>query len=151
MSRRASLAHRLKYVTMVVALLAGLALIVYLQHITPPQSAAAAGYSSSAFIVIDGDTIRSPAGVKYRLMGFDAPETYQARCDEELQLGLKAKARMEQLIASGTARLIEHRLDKYGRTLAELTIDGNDVAETMISEGLARPYHGERRQGWCGG
>jgi micrococcal nuclease len=75
---------------------------------------------------------------------------FSARCDSELQLGLKAKARLEQLIASGTARIIESgRLDKYGRTLATLTVNGEDVAAAMIGEGLARPYHGERRQGWC--
>ena len=63
---------------------------------------------------------------------------------------MKAKTRLEQLIASGTARIIESgRLDKYGRTLAVLTVNGQDVAATMIGEGLARPYHGERRQGWC--
>jgi micrococcal nuclease len=69
----------------------------------------------------------------------------------ELQLGMKAKARLEQLIASGTARIIESgKLDKYRRSLATLTVNGKDVAAVMIGERLARPYHGERRQGWCG-
>ena len=68
----------------------------------------------------------------------------------ELQLGMKAKARLEQLIASGTARIVESgKLDRYGRTLAVLTVNGQDVAAIMIGEGLARSYHGERRQGWC--
>jgi endonuclease YncB( thermonuclease family) len=31
-----------------------------------------------AYEVIDGDTVRAPYGVKYRLLGFDAPETFQA-------------------------------------------------------------------------
>jgi endonuclease YncB( thermonuclease family) len=73
-------------------------------------------------------------------MGFDAPEIFHAQCDDERILGLRAKARLEALIASGTAQLIEHRLDKYGRTLAELTIDGKDVAQTMIDQRFARPY-----------
>ena len=50
---------------------------------------------------MDGDTIRSPAGVTYRLLGFDTPETYRSRCAEELSLGIKAKRRLDQLIASG--------------------------------------------------
>lgn len=41
------------------------------------------------------------------------------------------------------------RLDKYRRSLATLTVNGEDVAAMMIGEGLARPYHGERREGWC--
>jgi endonuclease YncB( thermonuclease family) len=149
-SRPESRSHLIRFAALCAALLLGLALIAYLQRITPVPPAAPPSTGPSAFIVIDGDTIRSPAGVKYRLMGFDAPETYRAQCPEELAIGLKAKVRMEELIASGTARLMEHRLDKYGRTLAVLMIDGKDVAETMIEAGLARPYHGERRQGWCG-
>jgi micrococcal nuclease len=87
---------------------------------------------SSAFIVVDGDTIKSPAGVRYRLVGFDCPETFRAKCDEELALGLAAS-----------------RLDKYGRTLATLTVNGRDVGEVLISEGLARAYKGRKRESWC--
>jgi hypothetical protein len=53
------------------------------------------------------ELVQCPAGIRYRLMGFDSPETYQVRCDEELALGFKAKKRLEQLILSGTARILE--------------------------------------------
>lgn len=80
-------------------------------------------------------------------MGFDTPETNRAQCDGE-----KAKARLEQLIASGTAQIVESgKRDKYGRTLAVLAVGGEDVASVMVCEGHARPYHGERRQSSCGG
>jgi endonuclease YncB( thermonuclease family) len=39
--------------------------------------------------------------------------------------------------------------DRYGRTLAVVLADGRDVAEVLIGEGLAREYHGGRREGWC--
>ena len=75
---------------------------------------------------MDGDTSRSRAGVRYRLLGLDAPETNRAQCDEELLLGMKAKWRLEKLIASGEARITESgKLDKFGRTLATLTVNGN--------------------------
>ena len=106
--------------------------------------------SPSAFIAIDGDTIKSPAGVKYRLLGLDAPETYLAKCIEELDLGTAAKRRLQELIDTGKARLVESgRIDKYGRTLATLHIAGADVAGILIKEGLARPYAGGKREGWC--
>lgn len=93
----------------------------------------------SAFIVVDGDTIRSPAGVRYRLIGFDTAEIFYAQRDSEYALGLRAKGRLEDLIAGGNARLVESgKLDRYGRTLAVLTINGRDVAETLVQEGLAR-------------
>lgn len=104
----------------------------------------------SAFIVVDGDTIRSPAGVRYRLIGFDTAEIFRAQCDSEYALGLRAKGRLEDLIAGGNAHLVESgKLDRYGRTLAVLTINGRDVAETLVQEGLARRYFGRRRHSWC--
>jgi endonuclease YncB( thermonuclease family) len=52
------------------------------------------------------------------------------------------------VIASGEARIIESgKFDRFGRTLATLTVNGTDVAKTLIAERLARPYHGERRTG----
>jgi micrococcal nuclease len=104
-----------------------------------------------AYVVVDGDTIRAPYGVKYRLLGFDAPETFQAKCDAEVELGKRATARLKKLLASGEVRVIESgKLDRYGRTLAHLTVNGRDVGGVLISEGLARPYNGGWRQGWCG-
>jgi micrococcal nuclease len=106
--------------------------------------------SPSAFVAIDGDTIRSPAGIRYRLLGLDAPETALAQCVEELDLGTKAKRRLQELIDTGAARLIESgRIDKYGRTLATLYVAGTDAALILIAEGLARPYAGGRRESWC--
>jgi micrococcal nuclease len=106
--------------------------------------------SPSAFIAIDGDTIKSPAGVKYRLLGLDAPETYLAKCLEELNLGTTAKRRLQELIDTGKAKLVESgRTDKYRRPLATLYIAGADVAAILITEGLARPYAGGKREGWC--
>lgn len=40
-------------------------------------------------------------------------------------------------------------MDRYGRTLARMMLDGLDVAELLIAENLARKYAGGRRQGWC--
>lgn len=50
--------------------------------------------------VLDGDTIRV-AGETFRLVGFDAPETYRARCPSERELGNRATFRLRQLVAGG--------------------------------------------------
>lgn len=39
--------------------------------------------------------------------------------------------------------------DRYGRTLGRVLVDGVDVGELLISEGLARRWDG-RRHPWCG-
>lgn len=108
-------------------------------------------YAIAAFVVVDGDTIKAPYGVTYRLMGFDTPETRFAKCDAERELGFAAKERLEELLNASEVKVLESgKRDKYGRTLAHVTADGRDVGDILIEEGLARPYRGERRKSWCG-
>ena len=108
-------------------------------------------YALAAFIVVDGDTIKAPYGVTYRLMGFDAPETFRAKCDAERELGLIAKQRLEELLATSEVKVLESgKVDRYGRTLANVTANGRDVGVILIGEGLARPYFGKKRESWCG-
>ena len=100
--------------------------------------------------VIDGDTI-AVGETRYRLLGYDTPETKYAKCPEERRLGNRATRRLKELI--GNARGIEldvrRRTDKYGRKLARAFVFGQDVAHTMITESLARPYAGGKRGSWC--
>lgn len=103
--------------------------------------------------VVDGDTIKA-LGETWRLTGFDTPETRYARCAREWMLGIVAKHRLEALIAGAGRIEIAARSgrDKYRRRLGALMIDGEDAADIMVREGLARPYNGRgKRQGWCGG
>lgn len=99
---------------------------------------------------IDGDTL-AIGDRRVRLMGFDAPEARGAKCPAERLLAAAAKLRMRMALASPErVRLVlSGRRDRYGRELGRLLIDGEDVAAIMIREGLAHPYSGGRRQGWC--
>jgi endonuclease YncB( thermonuclease family) len=103
-----------------------------------------------SIVVIDGDTVRAQ-GVTVRLLGFDAPETYNAQCAFENELGMKAKRRLEAMINHSETISMQStgRLDRYGRTLGTLIINGMDVADTMILEELAVPYEGGKRRNWC--
>lgn len=100
--------------------------------------------------VVDGDTI-DVVGARFRLVGFDTPETYRAKCDFERALGRAATARLRALIASGLVLdlVVLPGRDKYNRGLARLRVGGRDVGEVLISERLARRYDGGRRSGWC--
>jgi endonuclease YncB( thermonuclease family) len=85
----------------------------------------------SALIVVDGDTVKSPYGVKYRLTGFDAPETWPPECDKELELGQKATAWLQELISGGTKRIIEEgRRTRRGARWRALTVNGRDVGRS---------------------
>lgn len=119
------------------------------RSVTPSvQGPAAQG--AGTYEVIDGDTICAPYGVKCRLLGFDAPETFQALCDAELALARRATKRLKNFWRLASRVIESGKIDRYGRTLAHLTVNSRDVGGTLIGEGLARPYNGGRRQGWCG-
>jgi endonuclease YncB( thermonuclease family) len=105
-----------------------------------------------AWRVIDGDTFEDLAtGDRYRLENIDTPETGpRAQCRAERELGDRATARARTFIAE--ARRLEvrrtGRTDRYDRIIAFVRIDGRDLGEMMIAEGLARPWRG-RREAWC--
>lgn len=102
--------------------------------------------------VIDGDTMEDMRDeITYRLVNIDTPETgSRARCTAERTLGNRATQAARTLVAG--ARRLEFRatgrIDRYGRTIAFVVIDGHDMGETLIAEGLARPWRG-RREPWC--
>ncbi|WP_170425197.1 thermonuclease family protein [Ruegeria arenilitoris] len=107
--------------------------------------------SASKVFAVDGDTI-GHGDDRYRLVGFDTPETFRAQCEAERALGLKAKDRLAEIIrTNGQVELkIEPELDKYGRFLAVARTGGKEVGSILISEGLARPYSSGKRRSWCG-
>jgi micrococcal nuclease len=101
--------------------------------------------------VIDGDTIRYN-GMTIRLGDIDAPETYEPRCPSELALRERATARLIELINAGAFEVVHkdgHDEDRYGRKLRVIERDGRSLGETLVAEGLARPWDGARRS-WCG-
>jgi len=114
--------------------------------------------------LIDGDTIRV-AGETFRLVGFDAPETYRAQCPAERELGNRATFRLRQLIAAGGLDLKKVPCAchpgtegtprcNYGRSCAVLRARGQDVGALLIAEGLAHAYvcgltSCPRREEWC--
>ncbi|MBS9720142.1 thermonuclease family protein [Tianweitania sp. BSSL-BM11] len=103
--------------------------------------------------ITDGDTIRI-GRERIRIANIDAPELRKPQCDAERRLAAVAKARLAKLLASGKITL--HRgdpqdgrlKDRHGRTLATITVDGRDVGDILVEEGLARPWSG-RREPWC--
>ena len=102
--------------------------------------------------IIDGDTMEDlRQEITYRLVNIDTPETgSRARCTAERTLGDRATQAARTLVSQ--AQRLEFRptgrIDRYGRTIAFVVIDGHDMGETLIAEGLARPWRG-RREPWC--
>jgi len=116
-------------------------------------------YNAKLDRVVDGDTIDAMVDlgfstwkhVRIRLSGIDAYES-RTRDLVEKEKGLKAKARVEELLAStnGNFILYSKGVGKYGRCLGEIKIersvhDSINLNELLINEGLAVPYEGGKR------
>ena len=99
--------------------------------------------------MVDGDTLWI-TGQKVRVADIDAPETHDYRCPEEKALGDRATQRLLELVNSGsvTMQTIERDEDVYGRKLRIVMVNGTSVGDTLVSEGLVRPYEGGRKS-WC--
>jgi endonuclease YncB( thermonuclease family) len=100
--------------------------------------------------VIDGDTI-ALNGKTIHLVGFIAPETRDAQCKAERDLGDKAARRMRDLILAGgldyapvkcpcPAAALGKWFCNFGRTCGKLKANGRDVGEILVEEGLAATY-----------
>jgi endonuclease YncB( thermonuclease family) len=103
--------------------------------------------------VIDGDTIEDrAAGARYRVANIDAPETGEnAKCFRERHRGELAKREAIRLVRGARSTQVRRtwRTDRYGRRVAFVLVDGQDLGEALMKRGLARPWRG-RRERWCG-
>lgn len=79
---------------------------------------------------VDGDTIRV-GGERVRIRGIDTPEM------SELE-GPAAKQRLEELLRSGAIRIVPHARDVYDRLVADVFVNGQNVAEMLDLEGYKK-------------
>ena len=99
------------------------------------NSEASQVYSAKATSIPDGDTlwVQPDAGgvpQKLRLQGVDAPEICQRG-------GLTARDALRALLAQRALRVQVNYLDNFGRGLARIEVDGQDVAAVMVQQGQA--------------
>jgi len=108
--------------------------------------------------VIDGDTIVISIPnvpevfgkkISVRIAGIDTPEL-RANCPYEKGLANRAKDRVEGIIMKGqVVSLSNTKRDKYFRLLADVLVDGQNVAAALVNEGLAVTYSGGKKRDWC--
>ncbi len=105
--------------------------------------------------VVDGDTVDllCPGRelTRVRVTGFDAPELFSPGCATEAAQALAAQTKLRWTLARAeTLEVIPGGVDRYGRRLAEIRVDGRRLADIMVESGHGRPYDGGARAGWCG-
>ncbi|MDH4185652.1 MAG: thermonuclease family protein [Nitrospira sp.] len=81
--------------------------------------------------MVDGDTFRYGAA-RVRVRGVDTPEWNEPG-------GQEARLRLEELLHRGPVRIVPHGRDVYDRVVADVFVDGQNVAEILTQEGLGKP------------
>ena len=88
--------------------------------------------------------------VSIRVLGVDAPEI-RGKCASEKTAVRKAKQFTVHFLRAGqVVELRKIKRGKYFRLLAEVYVDGKNLADVLIKANVARPYAGGTRLGWCG-
>ena len=128
------------------------------------------GYNFYLTRVLDGDTFSvtwlpdaeyKGRDMPIRIRGIDTPEI-KGRCAYEKNAAENAKKALENLLtpyaqlSSKDIVLYDINYDKYNRFLAKVKVINEfkeeiDIASEMLKQGLARPYDGGKRLGWCEG
>lgn len=104
---------------------------------------------------VDGDSGRVD-GRQFRLYGVDAPEgsPSRAKCAQEQALSGQARAAARSLTQRGDVTVRGYMgVDKYGRELLLLSVDGRDVASALVSKGHLQYWAyeaGQKKPDWCG-
>ena len=107
-------------------------------------------YEARIVSVYDGDTVRADIDLgfntwrkneKLRLVGVDTPEI-RGVSDETKARGIAARDALRERILDKDVLVctIKDKTGKYGRYLARIFVDGEDVNAWLISSGHAVPY-----------
>jgi micrococcal nuclease len=104
--------------------------------------------------VIDGDTIDLCQGDKIeriRIANLDAPESYRPACAREKHLGIAAKDQALQFFVRPSVVLdvTRYNTDRYGRTVAAVSVNGKDFATHMIELGHGVQWQFNEKHDWC--
>ena len=86
----------------------------------------------------DGDTCTSSIGEKIRLACIDTPELLGKHADPVR--AKEARDYLRELVVSRQVAIRRITTDRYGRTVAELFVDGFNVHQQLVASGHASIY-----------
>ena len=103
----------------------------------------AAEYTGKVVGVADGDTITvidaSKTQHKVRLAGIDAPEKAQA-------FGNRSKQSLSDMVYMKDVTIETNKIDRYGREVGKVLLDGKDINLVQILRGMAWFYVDYQRE-----
>lgn len=115
----------------------------------------AAAVVCSTIAVHDGDTLRC-GSERVRIVNIDAPELPDSpRCSPQQRarlagsrnppwcdhaLAVRSRDALRAFVARGRVTIERTGTDRYGRTLAHVSVDGQDAGAYLVRQGLARAW-----------
>jgi hypothetical protein len=110
------------------------ALVLLALSITSQAAQQAKTVAGKVVGVADGDTITVLDSFnrqhKIRFQGIDAPESAQA-------FGQRSKQSLSEMVFGKQASILYEKLDKYGRVVGKVIVDGRDV--NLLSDDISTP------------
>jgi micrococcal nuclease len=100
--------------------------------------------------VVDGDTIivnKSTTKLTIRLVGIDAPEVSHAKNEPGQPFSQQSTKHLAGLVLNKTVDVKSFGPDRYGRTLGEVFLDGNNINLEVVKSGFAEVYRGTPAKG----
>ena len=91
--------------------------------------------------------------MKWRMLDIDTPETFEAACGREKEMGEKAKLRLQSLMSKGYRLVDSGGKDRTSERRALVRVilsDGRDAGKVLVQEKLAQIWPSKGNH-WCGG
>ena len=128
-------------------------LVIFVSMITTAQAEISLRQYNGQYCY-DGDTCyitMNGMKKKIRLLELDTPEISKPKCNAELELGIKARDYLNDLIANASTIEFktEYLEDYFGRVLSYLIIDGEDASSKIIENQLGVVYDRNLNFDWC--
>ena len=128
-------------------------LVIFVSMITTAQAEISLRQYNGQYCY-DGDTCyitMNGMKKKIRLLELDTPEISKPKCNAELELGIKARDYLNNLIANASTIEFktEYLEDYFGRVLSYLIIDNEDASSKIIENQLGVVYDHNQKYDWC--
>ena len=103
-------------------------------------------YKAKVTNVVDGDTIDALVDLGFKVQIMQRLRLTRVDTPERTQPGYAAaRDFVKGLVEGKDVTIVTHKVSKWGYFLADVSIDGRDVADMLISTGLGKPYDGKAK------
>ena len=101
--------------------------------------------------VYDGDTVKvegHDVETKVRLVGIDAPEASRKKREPGQPFSQQATKHLARLVLNKVVDVKGYGIDRYGRILGVISLEGKNINLEVVRAGLAEVYRGKPPYGF---